>query len=1113
MSSIPVLKSKLIMPELTVSFLLTDRLKGLHKNMDSCRAVTVCAPAGYGKTTLAVSYFNCQSASPYRVCWYRLDPEDKNLSVFINHLSEAVFPSEAPEFSESRKSLKEHEDVQLQSYHTISMLCQELWAHHGRTAHTRTYIVLDDFQNVAQTQDICDMTRYMLDNLPPSCTIFILNRSSLSVFTEKQKLEKNILEISANDLTFNKSEIAALMLNMGQATSDRKLAHIIEKSTEGWIAGVIILFHAFKNRSADAPSIESGKPGHEDALFRYMSMEVLKSVEEDTRNTLSRLALLEDFSEAEASEILEIGDVKALMNRCMGFGMFIQRIPGDPVVYRFHSLFREFMLYILRELYTEKELAGIHLRAAEYYMRQGTYGRAAEHLAKCGNSPSAMDIVIKAGFNKFMIGETGQLKLWLDLLPEDVINNNMVLLLFKAQLIPNSKQLEIVGNLKKLLRQSLLDNNLQAYYDVASVLIYILMCSNDMSGLLEITEDLPKQRQNIPVSLGSTLSILDMVRLMAEEQFAPAEAQGESILYAQLPEDSQWLYLILSCINYFCLGRLDSGERCMEMALDLNKFKNIEPSRGFILLFLSVVLSLKNERDRLASYTNEVLAIGEKYGFEYLSAHGRRLAAFDRYLSLETEASLEMLDYAVFYFLQMGNKAMAAACRLLRRFWSIGCNGPVPDLEEALKDFTLIRKAVPGLMVCEVSQSIIGAIARESGDFRLAERSLLSAIKSAKAKKAYQVLCGSCFHIAKLYYSCGNTEQGQFYLKQAMELGAANRYFMFWDIHLPTLVEMVLRGICCGYYPLYGMELLSKFYDSNAVKYLSEKVKVIEESRITAFVGDFISSYRTDKAKQLYLVKASLFGKSEISVNGINIPDTEWKTKKVKGFLEYLLLNSGNTISKESLADILWPGSDSKSATASQRTALYYLRKVLSKYNAEVNGNNAFIYETLEGLQIRRNDALELDIHEFLRLYGELSMVTGQTSPTEQKQAEILERMIVIYKGELLEGSDFGDMIIHEQERYKAIFIDACQKLSSIYAKRGELSHAEVVLRRAAAEEPYNENICLELLKLYMSQGRKSKAVKLYYSFKNRLEQELDIKVDRRLAEAIRSTGDIEERA
>ena len=69
------------MPELSASFLLTDRLQRLHKSMDPATAVSVCAPAGYGKTTLAVSYFIHQAAEPCRIAWYRLDPEDNNTPV------------------------------------------------------------------------------------------------------------------------------------------------------------------------------------------------------------------------------------------------------------------------------------------------------------------------------------------------------------------------------------------------------------------------------------------------------------------------------------------------------------------------------------------------------------------------------------------------------------------------------------------------------------------------------------------------------------------------------------------------------------------------------------------------------------------------------------------------------------------------------------------------------------------------------------------------------------------------------------------------------------------------------------------------------------------------
>lgn len=1104
MNNIPVLESKLIMPELTESFLLTDRLKRLHMRMDNCRAISVCAPAGYGKTTLAVSYFNHQSAIPYRVCWYRIDPEDKNLSVFLTHLLEAIFPSNLPEFQIYKKTLANLHNSQETMSNAMLLLCREMWSSHNQTDQMRTFIVLDDFHNVAQSQEICEMIRYMLNNLPPSFTVFMLSRTARSSFTEKQKLDKSILEISAEDLTFSSAEIEGLMRIMGDGSADNRLTRLIEKSTEGWIAGIIILYQAFKSMEPASLSIENGALCHEDALFRYMSLEVFKSIDEDTGDAIARLALLQDFSEAEAAHILEIVDIKSLMGKCMGFGMFIQRIPGNPVVYRFHSLFREFLLYILKSRLPEEQIARLHLKAAGHYLKHGAYGRAAEHLTECGNSDLAMDLVTRAGFNKFMIGETGQLKHWLDMLPEDIIMDNPVLLLFKVQLMPNSRQPEMVNTLYKIQRLSLEENNYVIYYDAASVLIYILMCSNNMKGLLEMTAGNPRGLQGASPELANSLAMLDMVRSIAEENYSKAEAQCESIVFVRLPEDSKWLYLILSCINYFCLGKLSNAEHCMKIALELESFKNIEPSKGFILLFYSIVSTLKNERQYLPSHIKEIITIGEKYDYEYLTAHGKRLEAYERYLSHDSEA-VAMLEQAAFHFLHIHNKAMAAACRLLRCLWSLRRNVPIPDIQQLLEDMALIEAASPGLMVFETSASIIGAIARESGDFQKAEHYLLSAIKSSKAKKGYQVLCGSYFHIARLYFTCGNMEQGHFYLKQAVELAAVNNYIMFWDIHIPTIVDMTLRCVRYGYCTDYSKELLGRYCEPNTAMYLIEKVKILDEDRITDFVDEFIYTFDKAGGGQHYFVHANLFGRSEISVNGVKIPDTEWKTKKVKGFLEYLLLNSGITISKEHLTDVLWPDSDGKSGIASQRTALYHLRKTLSKYGAVVTGDRAFIFETPDGLQIRRNAALELDIQEFLRLSGSLSLHNVNNAQTAEKQVKLLERMISLYKGDLMENSDYGDLVINERERLKSIFMEVCNKLSTIYIKRGELLKAEEVLRRAATAEPYNENVYLELLRLYMLQGRRSKAVKLYYSFKNRLEQELGINIDSRLTEAIRS--------
>lgn len=1107
MHHIPVLKSKLIMPELPSSFLSTERLDKLYAGMVSSRVVNIHAPAGYGKTTLAVSFFKRQAAGTARICWYRLDPEDKNLPVFIAHLTETLFPPESRRFAESRSTLHEYEEyagLESSPQHIVAMLCQELWSEHNRSDHEHVYIVLDDFHNVAQTPEICEIVRFMLNNLPASCSIFVLGRAHTAIFTEKQKLEHPFFEIGAEDLAFDRAEISDLLFHLDQTGFNKKAMDFIRRKTEGWIAGILLLIQAYKNQKLNIGAIENGKLGHEEALFRYLSLEVLKSVEQDTQDALARLAVLQDFTEFEAAEIFDVADIQELMARSMGFGLFIQKIHGDPVVYRFHSLFREFLLYILKKRCPAEQIDAINFQAAAYYIGQESYARAADHLARCVNAAAAADLVTKAGFNKYLIGETAQLKIWLDMLPDDMVNTNPVLLMFKAQLLPNNRQGETVEPLKRLLRQCVKDDDPVMYFNASTVLIYILTCSNDMNGLREIAADLPWQSETAPQELRHTLAILDMVYSLAGEHFRVAATQSRNIRSDLLPEDSRWLYFILSSIIYHCLGELDDAERCLIEALNLQRMKNVEPARGFILLFLSIALSLKNEQSRLSPYLTEIIAIGEKYDYDYLTANGKRLAAFERYLAFDTEAAVELFDYAVFHYRRMNNPVMAASCKLLQRLWSLRPSAGY-DLDEARRDLTLIRKSNPGIMVIETSLSVFGAIARETGDFQLAERSLLSAARSAKSKKARQVLCGIYFHLARLYFGGSNPEKGRSYLEQAMELAAQNRYFMFWDIHLPTLTEMVLRAVRYNYCADFAPELLGKYYDAGTVKYLAEKIKTIDESRIAAFCDDFVSRCRSGEAEQLYLIKASLFGKPEILVNGIPIPDAEWKTKKVKDLLEYLLLNCGKTVSKDTLLYVFWPESDGKSAMVSLRTALYQLRKTLAKYNVRVTGNNAFIHETLGGLQIRNNEALELDITEFLHLHHQLTTLT-KTAVNPAVKPEMLERLVSLYCGDLMDGSDYGDLAFLERERCKTIFEDACLKLGLIYAGRGEADRAEEILRRALAIEPYSENICLELLRLHINQGMRSKAVSLYYRFKKRFEQDLDIQVDARLTDTLKMT-------
>lgn len=1088
------------MPELPNYYLMTDRIALLHKALSNSRVAIVCAPAGYGKTSLVSSYFTYSGYKKECICWYRLGLEDSNPLEFIVNFIEALFPSTSQQFSSIRDFLEENNVKSMDSREAVSILCQEMWLICNNEDNKKYYIVLDDFQNAASSEEVKAAVRQLVDNLPSCCSVFIISRTNSSLFTEKQKLETSIMEIGAKELVFQKQEIKELLHSLAATDPSALLEEVMNRS-EGWITGILLLNQTIKSKLNGIAAISSDPMLPNESLFRYLSSEVMKGLSPSAHDLLEKLSILQDFSAQAACEIFGIDQVGQLLFECRDFEMFIQKLPGSPVVYHFHSLFNEFLMSRLQQSYSEEQLVEYRLTAAQYYIRHFQPIRAAEYLALCGNSIKAMELVIQIGFDRLMIGETLQLKTWLGMLPQASVDSNPVLLLYKVQTLPNSRQSEYIPHLKQLMSISLEENHMDLYLGAAFLLFYILICDNDMKSLQEITAKLPVQQTGNAEAFGSVLTMLHIVHAIGEEQYSHGASLIKRTHYIKLQEDLQHLYLCYACIHFYCLGKLDQAERCMRAALKLDNTKTVKPAYAFDLLFLSIVLCLKNDRIPLRQHIREIASIGDQYELEFLSAYAKRLAAYDRYICFDTSGACDDLDYAIYYFNKMGNLSMTAACRLQKLLWADLYN---PDtLEEADKALAVIKAAQPGMLVYETSLSIYGTIVRSCGELIKAETSFLEAAAIAKKHKATQTLCGIALQLAKLYFDTSRPEKGRQWLSIAMELAESNSYFMFWDLHLPTLLEMSLKSIYCGIHARFAEELLQCYFGSRTTGFLSEKARNMSEKQLGMFCRQFTGTFKPESSMHHYFVRANLFGKPVLQINGTAIEETEWKTKKIKGLLEYLLFYCGKTLSKDYLAEKLWPESDSGSAMVSLRTALYQLRKTLSKYGADVTGPNAFIYETLSGLQIRRNEAISLDLFEYSNLFNDFVTTKKNSPDSYNEQIEILSKMLALYVGDLMEGSDQIDPVFFERERCKMLFEEASLQLSSIHEANGDSVQAETILLQAFSVDPYSENVCLALILLLISTGRKNKALELYHSYKKRIEFELKVQIDKRLTEAV----------
>ncbi|WHH56932.1 BTAD domain-containing putative transcriptional regulator [Petroclostridium sp. X23] len=264
------------------------------------------------------------------------------------------------------------------------------------------------------------------------------------------------------------------------------------------------------------------------------------------------------------------------------------------------------------------------------------------------------------------------------------------------------------------------------------------------------------------------------------------------------------------------------------------------------------------------------------------------------------------------------------------------------------------------------------------------------------------------------------------------------------------------------------------------------------------FCNDFALLYKINQRTCAVNIKVCFLGKFHISVNGTVISENNWKTKKAEGILKYLLLHKNRTINRETLMELFWPQSYKKSASTSLRAALYELRKVLSVYGIVIEGNDSLIHESSNGLQIKNKNNLIIDTDTFLEHHKDLKKLSF--SETDKlKRTAILERMVSIYNGNLLENDIYEDWTFFEREELKSIYLKSALSLVKIYTERKEDEKIENLLLKTLYLDPYNEEACFFLLNFYISTNQRGRAIKLYQTFKKRLRKALGIEPDKKL--------------
>ncbi len=416
-----VARTRVGVPALPARHVPRPRLRAL---LDDRRPITlVAAPAGFGKTTLLAGWL-AETTTVDRVAWLALEEDGDDPLTLLGHMLAAIRDIEPSRCATSTWLLGQFPAVAARTI-LVSIL-NEL----GESGARWTFIFED--QHHVTSAESRALLVYALDHLPPAIDVVIASRAEPCLPLARWRVSGLLTELTAADLRFTADEAETFLIDTMATPIDIPGARALEARAEGWVAGLQMAALWLQGRAhpADAASLVDFDGTHR-FVAGYLATEVFESQPPETRRFLIATALLDRFSAPLCDALLERDDSRETIEHLRRAGLFLIGLDDHHTWFRYHDLFRDFLLGRLPE--AERPL--YHRRATGWFAENGQLGEAIRHAVAGGDAAGAaalvrrhIDTTLSAGRFSAVIG-------WLDTLGDAAVRSAADLAGYKAWLL------------------------------------------------------------------------------------------------------------------------------------------------------------------------------------------------------------------------------------------------------------------------------------------------------------------------------------------------------------------------------------------------------------------------------------------------------------------------------------------------------------------------------------------------------------------------------------------------------------------------------------------------------------------------------------------------------
>jgi LuxR family transcriptional regulator, maltose regulon positive regulatory protein len=400
----PLLGSKVVMPDLPAGLILRPRLlELLSAGMDGGLAL-LGAPAGFGKTVLL-----CSWASSARVdgpvAWLSLEADDNDAGRFWAYVTAALERSGALPAGAAAPAGSLRDD-QIELAPLLNAL---------DGLRPPAVLVLDDFHEIGDEAILRGM-QFLIRHCPPTLRLVISARADPRLELHQLRTSGKLTEIRVAELAFTPEEAAELLRGQGVAVRPADVA-LLHAHTEGWAAGLRLAALTLRDHP-DPGRFIAEFAGDDRSVADYLTGEVLARQPLPVRGMLLCTSILDRLNGALSDALTGRDDGEPMLAELERAGAFVVPLERRGGWYRYHQLFAELLRVELRHEAPER-IPELHRRAASWLGANGFPAEAARHALTAGDWQLATAVVLEH-WHELVLGDPIILRELLGLLPPEL---------------------------------------------------------------------------------------------------------------------------------------------------------------------------------------------------------------------------------------------------------------------------------------------------------------------------------------------------------------------------------------------------------------------------------------------------------------------------------------------------------------------------------------------------------------------------------------------------------------------------------------------------------------------------------------------------------------------